>query len=58
MKYVAIIAAEDKEVAAVRSIMTDVSEEIIYDIKVCGYKRSRLCWLIVQNVKPISRYIR
>jgi len=34
MKYIAIIAAEDKEVEAVKSIMSDISDEMIYDINI------------------------
>ena len=49
MKYIAIIAAEDKEVFAIRNIMTDISEKNIYDIKVLCGKINNISCIVSQS---------
>ena len=49
MEYIAIIAAEDKEIAAVKVLMTDIVEEQIYNIKVWHGKIKNVACVIAQS---------
>jgi len=55
MKYIAIIAAEDKEVAAIKNIMSDISSETIYDINVWTGKINNIwCVLAKSGVGKVN----
>lgn len=55
MKYIAIIAAEDKEVEAIKNIMSDVSSNQIYDINVWTGKINNVwCVLAKSGVGKVN----
>jgi len=55
MKYIGIIAAEDKEVLAIKNIMTDLTESKIYNITVyIGKIKEKQCVLAQSGVGKVN----
>ena len=55
MRYIAIIAAEDKEVEAVVSIMSDINREKIYDIEIyVGKIKDVLCVVAKSGIGKVN----
>lgn len=55
MKYIGIIAAEDKEIEAIKSLMTDMAEEKIYNLSIYkGKIRDSSCLLVKAGIGKVN----